>query len=126
MRVALYARVACQDQLSLDCQVAHLIDHARSRGYEIEEIIADNGVSGFENQKSIDALIKLSRDGKIDTILCHNLTRICRCFDTRVNIEREFRKYGVRIETLAYCKRDNYEDSLLEMIEKLHTTLAMS
>ena len=53
MRVALYARVACEDQLVLDWQVESLTRYAADCGYEIVEIITDNGVSGFKTKKAL-------------------------------------------------------------------------
>ena len=53
MRVALYARVACEDQLVLDWQVESLTRYAANCGYEIVEIITDNGVAGFQNEKNL-------------------------------------------------------------------------
>lgn len=78
MRVAVYCRVACADQLSLDRQVTSVLAFAEKHGHEVVRCIADNGVSGMRNQASIAQLIDMAKRMQIEGVACQSPSSLTR------------------------------------------------
>ena len=115
MRVALYARVACEDQLVLDWQVESLTRYAADCGYEIVEKITDDGVSGFKNEKSIEKMLRLAQEGRIDAILCRDWSRISRDCLRMIDTQSALNKLGIPVKCLPLYERNDYVDELAEI-----------
>jgi putative DNA-invertase from lambdoid prophage Rac len=93
----LYARVSTTDQT-----IPHQETQARAAGFEIDEVIADHGVSGVatklgerpEGKRLFDIL----RKG--DTLLIRWIDRLGRQGDDVVDVVRAFMKKGVVVRTI--------------------------
>lgn len=82
LRAALYIRVSSEEQVregySLDAQRENLIRYAKSKGYSIVDIYADEGITArkkYTNRKEFMRLLSDVEDGKIDIILFIKLDR---------------------------------------------------
>ena len=111
----MYARVACEDQLVLDWQVESLTRYAADCGYEIVEIITDNGVSGFKNEKSIEKMLRLAQEGRIDAILSRDWSRISRDCLRMIDTQSALNKLGIPVKCLPLYERNDYVDELAEI-----------
>jgi putative DNA-invertase from lambdoid prophage Rac len=97
MTTILYARVSTVDQT-----IDHQLAHARSAGFTIDEVVADNGVSGIatrlverpEGRRLFDKL----RAG--DTLVVRWLDRLGRSYDDVCDTLREFMRRGVVVRTV--------------------------
>jgi len=92
-----YARVSTRDQ-TLD----HQITQARAAGFEIDEVVADHGVSGVKHKLSERPegrrLYDKLRSG--DTLVLRWLDRLGRNYDDVTDAVRHFIRQGVIIRTV--------------------------
>jgi putative DNA-invertase from lambdoid prophage Rac len=97
MSTILYARVSTAEQT-----IEHQLAHARTAGFAIDEVIADNGVSGLstrlterpEGRRLYDKL----RAG--DTLVVRWVDRLGRNYEDVCDTIREFMRRGVVIRTV--------------------------
>jgi putative DNA-invertase from lambdoid prophage Rac len=97
MATILYARVSTAEQT-----VEHQLAHARSAGFSIDEVVADNGVSGLhrrlverpEGRRLFDKL----RAG--DVLVVRWVDRLGRNYEDVCDTIREFMRRGVIIRTV--------------------------
>ena len=97
MAVILYARVSTAEQT-----IEHQLAHATSAGFAIEEVVADNGVSGLhtrlverpEGRRLFDKL----RAG--DVLVVRWVDRLGRNYEDVCDTIREFMRRGVVIRTV--------------------------
>jgi DNA invertase Pin-like site-specific DNA recombinase len=97
MAVILYARVSTAEQT-----IDHQLAHARAAGFAIDEVVADNGVSGLhtrlverpEGKRLFDKL----RAG--DTLVVRWVDRLGRNYEDVCDTIREFMRRGVVIRTV--------------------------
>src|SRR5216684_4672740 len=97
MAVILYARVSTVEQ-----NIEHQLAHATSAGFAIEEVVADNGVSGLhtrlverpEGRRLFDKL----RAG--DILVVRWVDRLGRNYEDVCDTIREFMRLGVVIRTV--------------------------
>lgn len=82
VRVAIYCRVAHEDQLALDRQEAMLRHYASEHGFGDPVCYADNGFSGlrFDNRPAFGRLNAAIDAGEINVVIVRNHTRIGRNF----------------------------------------------
>src|SRR6266852_373864 len=93
----LYARVSTAEQT-----IEHQLAHAKSAGFSIDEVVADNGVSGLhtrlverpEGRRLFDKL----RAG--DVLVVRWVDRLGRNYDDVCDVIREFMRRGVVIRTV--------------------------
>lgn len=78
MNVACYARVANADQLGLDHQVNTIREYANTCGHTVMAVIADNGVTGRENDTGLESILRLAKEGKITGVVCREPSRFSR------------------------------------------------
>ena len=100
MKVVLYCRVASDDQLSLDMQEISLREYADYSGFEVVGCIKDNGVSGLQNDRSIQDIITLTERRSADAVLCRDVSRLSRDPIRFAEIYLEFKKRGKAVECL--------------------------
>lgn len=97
MTTLFYARVSTRDQ-TLD----HQITQARAAGFEIDEVVADHGVSGVKHKLSERPegrrLYDKLRSG--DTLVLRWLDRLGRNYDDVTDAVRHFIRQGVIIRTV--------------------------
>src|SRR5215471_641848 len=97
MAVILYARVSTAEQT-----IDHQLAHAKAAGFAIDEVVADNGVSGLhsrlverpEGRRLFDKL----RSG--DVLVVRWVDRLGRNYDDVCETIREFMRRGVVIRTV--------------------------
>src|SRR5215469_2494988 len=97
MATILYARVSTAEQT-----IEHQLAHAKSAGFTIDEVVADNGVSGLhtrlvERQEGRRLFDKLRRG---DTLVVRWVDRLGRNYQDVCDTIREFMRRGVVIRTV--------------------------
>lgn len=99
-RVGIYARCSTQEQ-STESQVTALTEFAAARGWTVEKIYLDNGVSGAKAKRpGLDAMWADCRKRKIDTCLIFALDRMARSLKTLIEALEEFGRLGVDLIVL--------------------------
>jgi site-specific DNA recombinase len=104
-RMALYARVSTEEQTkgqypSCESQVEELEAACRAKGWEIQEIIKDEGVSaGTLRRDGLSKLRFLVQSGQIDGVMCTWYDRLVRSRDFYV-LDNEFNQNNVTFVTL--------------------------
>jgi DNA invertase Pin-like site-specific DNA recombinase len=94
-RVGIYARCSTQEQ-STDSQVMALKEFAAARGWTVEKIYIDNGVSGAKAKRpGLDAMWADCRKRKIDLCLIFALDRLARSLKQLIEALDEFGRLGV-------------------------------
>jgi DNA invertase Pin-like site-specific DNA recombinase len=100
-RVALYMRTATSDQPSIDRQEAELRQYAKDKGYTDVVTYVDNGKSGLSFDRP--AFRQLQADienGKVGTVIVHDLTRISRDFIQTHGFMNVLKIRDVELDTL--------------------------
>ncbi len=97
MKVAVYCRVACADQLAMDKQTATVKTYAKEQGYHVVRCITDNGVSGFRNKTSIAQLISMAKEKQIEAVVCQDPSILTRDHSRYFTIERELVEHGCKV-----------------------------
>jgi site-specific DNA recombinase len=104
-RMALYARVSTQEQTkkdypSCESQIEELVAHCRLQGWEVAEIIKDEGYSaGSLNRPGLTRIRSLVERGYIEGILCTWYDRLTRSREFYI-LDKEFRTHQVDFITL--------------------------
>ena len=98
MKVFLYIRVACADQLAAADQREELERYAKDKGYEVAAAVAADGISGVHTEGIMNFLLNEAKRQDIGTILTRDTSSFMR-------FERKFRENGIRFEYLS--KPDN-------------------
>lgn len=131
MRAALYPRVSTEEQhikgLSLVAQQQALEDYAKSQGYEIVGIYADEGISARKPVSKRPAMLRLLEDVKKDKIDIILVTKLDRWF-------RNIKEYHITQEILeahnCYWKTifENYDTSTAngQMVVNIMLSVAQS
>jgi len=110
-RVAIYLRVAREDDDAITMQKSVLQDYAEKQGYMNISVYADNGVSGINFNRP--ALAQLEADiqtGTIGTVIVQNLSRIGRDY-----IKTEDWITGIRQKGVSFISvSDGIDDSTFD------------
>jgi putative DNA-invertase from lambdoid prophage Rac len=97
MTTVLYARVSTSDQT-----IEHQVTHARAAGFQIDQVVSDNGVSGVSTtlaeRDQGRRLFDLLRAG--DTLVVRWVDRLGRNYADVCGNIREFMKRGVIVRTV--------------------------
>ena len=78
MKVFLYIRVACADQLAAESQREELERYAKDKGYEVAAAVAADGISGVHTEGIMSFLLNEAKRQGIGTILTRDTSRISR------------------------------------------------
>ena len=100
MKVFLYIRVACADQLAAADQREELERYAK-----VAAAVAADGISGVHTEGIMNFLLNEAKRQDIGTILTRDTSRISRDTSSFMRFERKFRENGIRFEYLS--KPDN-------------------
>lgn len=94
---ALYCRVSTFDQgKGLESQIRTLKEFCEKNKIENYEIFADEGISGTKNSRpSLDRMMALVREGKIDSVVVYSFSRFARSVTHLLTALEEFNKLGV-------------------------------
>ncbi|KKL69271.1 hypothetical protein LCGC14_2116600, partial [marine sediment metagenome] len=97
MRTVLYARVSTRDQTA-----AHQLTQAEGAGFEVDEVVTDEGVSGVTTRLAERPqgrrLFDMLRAG--DTLLVRWVDRLGRDYQDVSDTIREFMRRGVVVRTV--------------------------
>ena len=83
-RVGVYVRLSKEDEragesVSIENQVLMLTSHVKSQGWELVEVYRDDGFSGTnQNRPALQSMLADVRNGRINTILIKDLSRLGR------------------------------------------------
>ena len=78
MKVFLYIRVACADQLAAASQLEELERYAKDKDYEVAAAVAADGISGVHTEGIMNFLLNEAKRQGIGTILTRDTSRISR------------------------------------------------
>ena len=73
MKVFLYIRVACADQLAAADQREELERYAKDKGYEVAAAVAADGISGVHTEGIMNFLLNEAKRQDIGTILTRGI-----------------------------------------------------
>ena len=118
MKVFLYIRVACADQLAAANQREELERYAKDKGYDVAAAVAADGISGVHTEGIMNFLLNEAKRQGTGTILTRDTSRISRDTFSFIRFERKFRENGIRFEYLS--KPDN-ELPVTPMMEAFET-----
>jgi DNA invertase Pin-like site-specific DNA recombinase len=99
MRAALYLRVSTTDQ-DTERQERELRQVAESRGWQIVEVYADNGISGAKGRDKRPAFDRLHKDaarGRFDIVMSWSVDRLGRSLQGLVTFLQEIHSLGVEL-----------------------------
>ena len=96
MKVFLYIRVACADQLAAASQREELEHYAEDKGYEVAAAVAADGISGVHTEGIMNFLLNEAKRQDIGTILTRDTSRISRDASSFMRFERKFKENGIR------------------------------
>jgi DNA invertase Pin-like site-specific DNA recombinase len=102
VKCAIYARVSTKNgNQNPELQLTELRDYTRARGWEIAGEFVDVGVSGAKDSRpQLDAMMKLAKQRKIDTVVVWKLDRFGRSLRHLVNALAELEALGVAFISL--------------------------
>ena len=105
VRAVAYVRVSSEEQrrhgYSLDDQERELRIQIGLRGWELVEVVRDEGISGADpTRPGLRRIEELAREGRCDVALATKRNRWFRDIEHRRRYERGLRKLGVRIAAL--------------------------
>lgn len=117
MKVFLYIRVACADQLAAASQREELERYARDKGYEVAAAVAADGISGVHTEGIMNFLLNEAKRQSISTILTRDTSRISRDVSSFMRFERKFKENGIRFEFLSQPDNDLPVTPMMETFE---------
>ena len=88
MKVFLYIRVACADQLAAADQRGVLERYAKDKGYEVAAAVAADGISGVHTEGIMNFLLNEAKRQDIGTILTRATSRLSRATSSFMRYER--------------------------------------
>ena len=117
MKVFLYIRVACANQLAAASQREELERYARDKGYEVAAAVAADGISGVHTEGIMNFLLNEAKRQSISTILTRDTSRISRDVSSFMRFERKFKENGIRFEFLSQPDNDLPVTPMMETFE---------
>jgi len=106
MKAIGYVRVSTQEQaregISLEAQEKRITNYCNYKGYELVEVVKDEGISGGKNRERegfVNILNRIEQNG-CDAIVLYSLERISRDMLTLLCLERLLNEYDVELHTV--------------------------
>src|SRR5882762_4556332 len=94
-RCGIYARCSTEEQ-STDAQVTALKEFAAARGWVVQKIYEDRGISGAKSKRpGLDAMWADCRRRKVDLVLIVALDRLARSLKQLIEALDEFGRLGI-------------------------------
>jgi DNA invertase Pin-like site-specific DNA recombinase len=94
MRVAIYVRVSTRDKQDISKQRDWLINHCRSKKWDIHKIYQDKGISGSKQQRpALNEM--LAEIDQYDAVLVYKIDRIGRSFKHLFELMDLFQEKGI-------------------------------
>lgn len=97
MKVCLYARVACSDQLALDCQTERLKAFAAEHNLDVVDAAAEFGSGIRADRPELTRVEALAAEGKIDAVVMTDISRLFRSAPLYFEFARRMQDCGVKI-----------------------------
>jgi predicted site-specific integrase-resolvase len=120
-RAILYARVSSDDQVrgySLDQQIRALREWVAREGYEVLEVVRDEGWSGaYLERPGLDRVRDHVEAGGVGVVVAQDADRISRDPAHRAFLDDEFERFGTRLVALDDWDDDTHEEG--ELLEHL-------
>jgi DNA invertase Pin-like site-specific DNA recombinase len=111
MKVAIYCRVACADQLAIESQEHSLRVYAEEHGFYDVVVYIDNGASGIRFDRPAFIQMMESIDaGIIGTVIVRDISRISRDYIGFGKWADDMRAKGVRLISVSDLY-DNTDDT---------------
>ena len=96
LRVAIYARVST-DMQSVDMQLDSLRQYCSNRGWVIQQVYSDQGISGAKVKRpALDHLMSDARKRKFDCVLVWAFDRFARSTKHLLMALEEFKAVGIQ------------------------------
>ena len=99
MKTAIYLRVSTDEQhLGMEAQLERTSAYALLRGWEVEAVYSDKGVSGSTDPEDRPGALRMLRDaaaGLFDVVLVLRVDRLVRSAETTLRVVRELGESGV-------------------------------
>jgi len=115
--VAIYCRLAQQDDTCMALQKSVVLDYARKQGYTDVAIYADDGASGLDfNRRDFKQLNADIAEGRINVVVVNSLDRISRNVLEIAQWIDEISNKGV---TLLFVNEPEISISFVEALETL-------
>ncbi len=146
-KAVIYARFSSdkQDEASIDAQVRACQEYAAGKGLSIQEIYADEAISGkgskTASRKAYQKMLRDVNKGSFDTILIHKYDRVARNLGEHVNLEKRLKDKRVELiavaqdfgnsaeakimRTLMWSLSEYYLDNLSSEVKKGHRETAL-
>jgi len=100
-RVAVYVRCSTEAQAT-DAQEAELREYAKRRGWTVQKVYADRGVSGANaNRPALDELMADCRRGRCDRVLVWKFDRFARSVSDLLHSLEIFNSLGIEFISLT-------------------------
>lgn len=94
-RAALYLRVSTDSQQT-DMQESELRAYAKARGWTVQKVFADRGVSGAKDRRpALQELMAACRQRKVDVVVVWKFDRFARSLRHLVTALDEFKRLGI-------------------------------
>jgi DNA invertase Pin-like site-specific DNA recombinase len=102
-KVALYARVSTSNgRQDTETQLIPLREFCKQRGWEVYKEFIDNGFSGSkESRPALDAMMKDSKRGNFDAVVCWKLDRVGRSLKHLIGLLAELEAVRVAFVSLS-------------------------
>ena len=106
MKAIGYVRVSTQEQaregISLEVQEERITNYCNYKGYELTEVIKDEGISGGRNRERegfVNILNRVEQNG-CDAIVLYSLERISRDMLTLLCLEKLLNEYNIELHSI--------------------------
>jgi site-specific DNA recombinase len=123
MNVVIYTRVSTDEQaktnLSLENQEKACLDYAERKGYSVQKVFCEEGVSAkTTDRKELVKLIEYCRDnkGNIDSAIVWKVDRFARKAEDHLSLRAMLMKFGVKIESVTEPIEDTNTGRLMETL----------
>jgi DNA invertase Pin-like site-specific DNA recombinase len=102
-RVAIYVRVSTDEQSTM-AQECELRAYAGSRGWTVNRVYSDEGISGaVASRPALDELMRDCRRRKVDVVLVWKFDRFARSLHHLVSALETFKSFGIDFTSCTEC-----------------------
>lgn len=105
MRARIYTRVSTDEQIegySLEVQKERCISFVNSQGWELEEIVSDEGYSGYYiDRPGLQKILEDAKEHKFDIVIVYKLDRFSRKLQDLLNILELLSSYDISLKSVT-------------------------
>ncbi|MBF0459118.1 MAG: recombinase family protein [Nitrospirae bacterium] len=124
MKAIGYIRVSTEEQalegVSLDNQKERITAYCQYKGYELVDVIADEGISGGKNKARVGfiSLLDTIERGDIEIVVLYSLERLSRDMLTLLSLERLLNEHDVQLHTIEGAVDTSNPDGFMSFAMK--------